>query len=72
VKEVEADDKQFSSYAVGDFNSVAFSHSIGPIKGGYHELVNEPDGMGERFTDEVIAWIRAHLPGERSEMQAKL
>jgi len=40
--------------------------------GGYHELVNEPDGMDEKFTDEVIAWIHAHLPGENGEVQAKL
>jgi len=40
--------------------------------GGYHELANEPDGISEKFTDEVIAWILAHLPGENSETQAKL
>jgi len=40
--------------------------------GGYHELVNEPDGMSEKFTDEVIAWIHAHLPAVASEPQAKL
>jgi len=28
--------------------------------------------MGEKFTDEVITWIRAHLPAETIEMQAKL
>ncbi|KAF9653756.1 alpha/beta-hydrolase [Thelephora ganbajun] len=42
--------------------------------GGYHELANEPDGMDEKLTDEVIAWIYIHLPGETSasEVQAKL
>jgi len=40
--------------------------------GGYHELANEPDGMDDRFTDEVTAWILAHLQGEADEVQAKL
>jgi len=40
--------------------------------GGYHELANEPDGMDEKFTDETIAWIHAHLPAETSEVQARL
>jgi len=38
----------------------------------YHELANEPDGMSEKFTDEVTAWILAHLPEETSEVQARL
>ncbi|KAH9913545.1 lysophospholipase [Fomitopsis serialis] len=27
----------------------------------YHELTNEPDGVKERFWDECIAWIHAHV-----------
>ena len=51
---------------------VTFFHSNGTIQGGYHELANEPDGISEKFTNEVIAWILAHLPGETSEVQARL
>jgi len=28
---------------------------------GYHELANEPDGMSEKFTEEVTEWILAKL-----------
>lgn len=47
-------------------------HSIGLIQGGYHELANEPDGMDQKFTDDVIAWILTHLPAATSEVQTKL
>ncbi|OCH83925.1 lysophospholipase [Obba rivulosa] len=29
-------------------------------EGGYHELVHEPDGVKEKFTDELISWVEAH------------
>ncbi|KZT69648.1 lysophospholipase [Daedalea quercina L-15889] len=31
-------------------------------EGAYHEVMNEPDGVKERFWDECIAWIHAHIP----------
>jgi acylglycerol lipase len=40
--------------------------------GGYHELAHEPDGMSEKFTDEVTAWIFLHLQVEVGEVQARL
>jgi len=40
--------------------------------GGYHELANEPDGIDEKFTNEVITWILAHVPTVTSEVQPKL
>ena len=30
-------------------------------QGGYHELHNEPDGVSEKQSEEVISWIEAHL-----------
>ncbi|CCM03934.1 uncharacterized protein FIBRA_06086 [Fibroporia radiculosa] len=30
--------------------------------GGYHELTNEPNGMKEKFWDECVSWILAHVP----------
>ena len=30
--------------------------------GGFHELMNEPDGVKEDFTNRVIEWIEEHLP----------
>ena len=29
--------------------------------GGYHELHNEPDGVAEKFVDELIVWTEARL-----------
>ncbi|KII89213.1 hypothetical protein PLICRDRAFT_40845 [Plicaturopsis crispa FD-325 SS-3] len=34
-------------------------------EGALHELQNEPDGVKERFIDESVAWIEAHLPSAR-------
>ncbi|RDX43407.1 lysophospholipase [Lentinus brumalis] len=35
-----------------------------PFKGGYHELVHEPDGVKEKFVDECIAWVLKHVEGQ--------
>jgi len=32
--------------------------------GGYHELVNEPDGVWEKFTEECISWVEARIPAK--------
>jgi alpha-beta hydrolase superfamily lysophospholipase len=29
----------------------------------YHDLLREPDGAGERVTDEIVAWLEAHSGG---------
>ncbi|KAG2358101.1 Alpha/Beta hydrolase protein [Suillus spraguei] len=34
---------------------------ISIYQGGYHELHNEPDGVKEKFIEECIAWVEAHL-----------
>jgi acylglycerol lipase len=31
-------------------------------KDGFHELVNEPDGVWEKFTNECISWVEKHIP----------
>ena len=28
---------------------------------GYHELHNEPDGVAEKFVDELVAWVQTHV-----------
>jgi len=38
----------------------ATDKKISLYDGGYHELVNEPDGVWEKFTDECISWVEAH------------
>lgn len=30
-------------------------------EGGYHELVNEPDGVWQKYTNECISWVEAHI-----------
>ena len=35
--------------------------TLSVYKDGYHELHNEPDGVAEKFVDELIAWVQAHL-----------
>ncbi len=43
------------------------------LKGGYHELQNEPDGVKEKFTDECVAWAEEHfLVAAGDATQAKL
>ncbi|RPD57939.1 lysophospholipase [Lentinus tigrinus ALCF2SS1-7] len=32
-----------------------------PIEDGYHELVNESNGMKEKFVDDCISWILKHV-----------
>lgn len=32
-------------------------------EGLFHDLLREPDGAGERVTDEIVAWIEAHSGG---------
>ena len=36
-------------------------------QGGYHELVHEPDGMADRWVNESIEWIEAHVPAKSPE-----
>jgi len=35
-------------------------------EGGFHELHNEPDGVKEKFIEECITWVEAHLPPSNS------
>lgn len=28
---------------------------------GFHELHNEPNGVAEKFVDELIAWVQTHV-----------
>ncbi|EMD32944.1 hypothetical protein CERSUDRAFT_160986 [Gelatoporia subvermispora B] len=34
---------------------------ISLYEGGYHELVQEPDGVKEKFIEEMISWVEAHI-----------
>ncbi|KAI0261289.1 alpha beta-hydrolase [Gloeopeniophorella convolvens] len=49
----------------------ASDKKISLYEGGFHELQNEPDGVKEKFTDEIIAWAVEHFP-TGSATQAKL
>ena len=42
------------------------------LKGGYHELQNEPDGVKEKLVDECVAWAEAHFPAIGDNSQSKL
>ncbi|KAI0919099.1 hypothetical protein AcW1_003438 [Taiwanofungus camphoratus] len=38
----------------------------------YHELSNEPNGVKEKFIDECISWVQAHLPRPGDAPMSKL
>ena len=42
------------------------------LKGGYHELQNEPEGVKEKLVDECVAWAEAHFPTAGDNTQARL
>jgi len=39
-------------------------------EGAYHEVHNEPDGVKEKFIDELIVWIEGHLPASAEPAMA--
>ncbi|GJE91344.1 alpha/beta hydrolase [Phanerochaete sordida] len=42
----------------------ALDKKISLYEGGYHELVQEPDGIPDRLVNECISWIETHLPAK--------
>ncbi|RPD57963.1 lysophospholipase [Lentinus tigrinus ALCF2SS1-7] len=40
-----------------------------PFKGGYHELVHEPEGVREQFVDECISWVLKRVEGGAREAE---
>jgi len=59
---------------ITSFNSTKKFHELlpaedktfSPYENGFHELHNEPEGVGEKLTKECIAWVEAHLSPERT------
>jgi acylglycerol lipase len=57
-----AKDKKLSTHPVShlvlrDATFVAYTL----VQGGFHEILNEPDGVREKAVDECIAFIDSHL-----------
>ncbi|KAH9848465.1 lysophospholipase [Lenzites betulinus] len=58
-----ADDKRFITIQVCDSSSQQHTQSLNTsAQDAYHELVNEPNGVKEKYMDDVIAWILEHSP----------
>jgi len=63
------EDKIASCKAVEEFYSKldAQDKKLSLYPNGYHELVNEPEGVKEKFVDECISWVQARLPAVEPE-----
>lgn len=76
IEKLAADDKRISLYEVCSHESLfalLLSLTVFILKGGYHELQNEPNGVKEKFTDECVAWVESHFPTAAEDTtQAKL
>ncbi|EIN06778.1 lysophospholipase [Punctularia strigosozonata HHB-11173 SS5] len=66
------EDKVTSCKSTEEFfqNLPAQDKKLSLYPGGYHELHNEPDGVKEKFIEECISWVEAHLPAEPSPSPA--
>lgn len=62
IDKVPAEDKKITLYEVRDASSSLDCSDI--LQGGFHELVSEPDGVWEKFTDECISWVEARIPAK--------
>lgn len=62
-EKIPAADKRVHKFAVSLSNSrtYQFYETDEKVQNGFHELMNEPEGVKEDFTNRVIEWIEEHL-----------
>jgi hypothetical protein len=37
------------------------------LQGGFHELQNEPNGVKEKLANDVVVFVKAHLPQDTTQ-----
>ncbi|KZT05425.1 lysophospholipase [Laetiporus sulphureus 93-53] len=72
---VHGTDDKVTSYKASEefFGKIdAEDKKLSLYPGAYHEIMNEPDGVKEKFWDECVAWIHEHIPKQSDPQLAKL